>query len=83
MDYWFLGNHLRKIKKYNDLRFPLVAVTATAVYGGTNDMVFDTLSSLEMNNPHMFIGAVRRDDIKFAIRNTLPESRERNTKIGR
>ena len=75
VDYWFLGNHLRKIKKYNDLRFPLVAVTATAVYGGTNDMVFDTLSSLEMNNPHMFIGAVRRDDIKFAIRNTLPESK--------
>lgn len=72
VDYWFLGNHLRKIKKYNDLKFPVVAVTATAVYGGTNDMVFDTLSSLEMNNPHMFVGAVRRDDIKFAIRNTAP-----------
>jgi ATP-dependent DNA helicase RecQ len=75
VDYWFLGNHLRKIKKYNDLKFPVVAVTATAVYGGTNDMVFDTLSSLEMNNPHMFVGAVRRDDIKFAIRNTQPETK--------
>lgn len=75
VDYWFLGNHLRKIKKYNDLRFPVVAVTATAVYGGMNDMVFDTLSSLEMNNPHMFIGAVRRSDIQFAIRNTLPETK--------
>jgi len=70
VDYWFLGNHLRKIKKYGGLTFPLVAVTATAVYGGMNDMVFDTLSSLEMNNPHVFIGSVRRDDISFAITNT-------------
>ena len=69
VDYWFLGNHLRKVKKYNELTFPIVAVTATAVYGGMNDMVFDTLSSLELNNPYVFIGSVRRDDISFAITN--------------
>ena len=74
VDYWFLGNHLRKIKKYEKLTFPLVAVTATAVYGGMNDMVFDTLSSLEMNNPHLFVGSVRRDDISFAItNNSVPD----------
>jgi len=75
VDYWFLGNHLRKIKKYGGLTFPLVAVTATAVYGGMNDMVFDTLSSLEMNNPHVFIGSVRRDDISFAITNTAIQAK--------
>lgn len=75
VDYWFLGNHLRKIRKYSDLKFPIVAVTATAVYGGSNDMVFDGISSLELNNPHMYIGVVRRDDITFYISNHEIESK--------
>ena len=41
VDYWFLGNHIRKIRKYSNMNFPMVAVTATAIYGGDNDMVFD------------------------------------------
>lgn len=67
VDYWFLGNHLNKIRKYGNYTFPLVALTATAVYGGSNDMVFDSISSLYMNNPHKFVGEVRRNDIEFVI----------------
>ncbi len=69
VDYWFLGNHIRKIRKYHSMNFPMVAVTATAIYGGANDMVFDSLDSLLMHNPHIFIGQVKRDDIKFLVNN--------------
>ena len=67
VDYWFLGNHINKIRKYGNYTFPLVALTATAVYGGANDMVFDSISSLYMHDPHKFIGEVRRNDIEFVI----------------
>lgn len=67
VDYWFLGNHINKIRKYNNATFPLVALTATAVYGGTNDMVFESISSLYMHDPYKFIGEVRRNDIEFVI----------------
>lgn len=67
VDYWFLGNHINKVRKYGNYTFPLVALTATAVYGGTNDMVFDSISSLYMHDPHKYIGEVRRNDIEFVI----------------
>lgn len=69
VDYWFLGNHVRKVRKFHNLSFPMVAVTATAIYGGTNDMVFDSIDSLVMHNPHVFIGQVKRGDITFAVNN--------------
>lgn len=67
VDYWFLGIHLNKLRKYSAYKFPLIALTATAVYGGTNDMVFDSINSLYMHDPHLFIGDVRRNDIRFII----------------
>lgn len=67
VDYWFLGNHINKIRKFNNYMFPLVALTATAVYGGVNDMVFDSINSLNMHDPHKFIGNVRRKNIEFVI----------------
>jgi ATP-dependent DNA helicase RecQ len=67
VDYWFLGLHLRKIRKYEGHKFPIVAVTATAVYGGSNDMVFDCIDSLYLSDPHRFTGNIKRDDIKFVI----------------
>ncbi len=69
VDYWFLGNHIRKMRKYHNLSFPMVAVTATAIYGGVNDMVFDSIDSLVMHNPHIFIGQVKRNDIEFIVNN--------------
>lgn len=69
VDYWFLGQHINKIRKYCDYSFPMVAVTATAIYGGDNDMVFDSINSLNMNDPHVYIGEVTRNDITFLIDN--------------
>lgn len=67
VDYWFLGNHIYKMRKYNSYMFPLVALTATAVYGGVNDMVFDSINSLNMHDPHKFIGNVKRENIEFVF----------------
>lgn len=67
VDYWFLGSHIRKIRKCHNLDFPMVAVTATAIYGGANDMVFDSIDSLAMHNPHIFIGGVKRNNIEFLV----------------
>ena len=69
VDYWHLGNHINKIRKYKGMRFPIVALTATAIYSGPNDMVVDSMSSLYMHNPHLFLGQVKRDNIRFVINN--------------
>ena len=69
VDYWYLGNYIRRSRKYRESNFPMVAVTATAVFGGINDMVFDSIDSLYMQNPRIFIGQVKRDDIEFVINN--------------
>lgn len=69
VDYWFLGTHLQRLRQNPLYSFPIVAVTATAVFGGDNDMVFDTLDSLCLKNAHRFIGSVKRDNIEFVINN--------------
>ncbi len=84
VDYWFLGNYIRKARKYLNASFPVFAVTATAVYNGPNDMVFDTINSLNMQNCRKFIGYVRRDDIGFDIRRfELPTNSHENDKVNK
>ena len=50
VDYWFLGRYLQGLKKSLGYTFPLFALTATAVWNpkGGNDMVFETIRSLQM-----------------------------------
>ena len=67
VDYWFMGNYIRKIRKYYDYRFPVMALTATAVHDGPNDLVYQTISSLNMQNPTKYIGNVIRPEISFCI----------------
>lgn len=66
-DYWYLGNHLYRLRngkhKYN---FPIAAFTATATYGGTDDMHQDIVDSLYLN-ANSYIGDVRRSNIEFNI----------------
>jgi superfamily II DNA/RNA helicase len=76
-DYWYLGNFIRKARRYFNYKFPVLAVTATAVYSGPNDMVIETLDSLYLENPRLFIGKVKREDIDFDI-NDLPIERYHN-----
>lgn len=80
IDYWFLGNYIRKLRRGSSInglennqlityRFPVVALTATAVFDGTHDMVFKTIGSLNMQHPRIYIGRIKREDISFEINN--------------
>lgn len=69
VDYWFLGDYLRKTRRVLNYSFPIFALTATAVWdpSGNNDMVFDTIRSLNMDPCIKYIGVVRRTNITFEI----------------
>ncbi len=75
-DYWYLGGYLNRLRnkiqthkgmKHKIYHFPICAFTATAINGGVDDSVSDTIISLYMENPIKYLGYVRRDDIKFEI----------------
>lgn len=66
VDYWYLGTYLKKLR--NRYSFPVVCLTATAVYGGDDDTVFDTIETLDLKSPEKFIGVSRRVNINFDIR---------------
>ena len=69
VDYWFLGDYLRKTRRILNYPFPIFALTATAVWdpSGKNDMIFDTIRSLNMDPCIKYVGVVRRTNIVFEI----------------
>ena len=58
--------------------FPLFALTATAVWNpkGGNDMVFETIRSLQMEPCVLYVGTVKRKNIGFDIRQLTLEEGE-------
>lgn len=69
-DYWYLGDYIKKLrKKQKSLHHPFVVATftATAIYGGIEDMYTETLDSLNMRKPITYLGYVKRDDIEIKI----------------
>lgn len=64
-DYWYLGIYLQKLRK--EFQFPIVTFTATAIYGGREDMYMDTRNSLNMVRPIAYFGVVRRNDIFMKV----------------
>lgn len=75
-DYWYLGGYLNRLRnqiqtsrgrEQRVYHFPICAFTATAINGGVDDSVSDTIISLYMENPIKYLGYVRRDDIHFEI----------------
>mgnify|MGYP002623788845 CR=1 FL=1 len=64
-DYWFLGDHIRKLRKRNP--FVIATFTATAIYHGAEDMYDDTIDSLHLRTPITYLGYVRRDNIDIVI----------------
>ena len=68
IDYLLIGNYVQKIKKFKKYNFPTLALTATAVYGGDNDTVFEILDELKIASPIIHIGEARKDNIRFDIR---------------
>lgn len=69
VDYWFLGRYLSALKQRLGYSFPLFALTATAVWNpeGSNDMVFETIRSLQMEPCVLYVGTVKRRNIGFDI----------------
>lgn len=66
-DYWYLGEYLRRLSR-EGRRFPVLCLTATAVYGGAEDVVNETIEGLGVQRPLLYLGRVRRDNITFDIR---------------
>lgn len=78
-DYWFLETYIEKMRrsKEKEKNFPIVCLTATAVYMGTEDTVNDTITTLALITPKLYLGNVRRKNIKFDI-NVI----DKNTIVG-
>lgn len=74
-DYWYLGDHIRKLRKKQletkGRAFVVATFTATAIYHGYEDMYTETINSLHMLNPITYLGYVKRNDIDVQI--TKPE----------
>ncbi|MDY6089267.1 MAG: DEAD/DEAH box helicase [Eubacteriales bacterium] len=75
-DYWYLGSYINRLRhqiqtnrgiKRKTYHFPVCAFTATAINGGVDDSVGETIISLYMENPIKYIGYTKRADIKFNI----------------
>ena len=78
VDYWFLGRYLQGLKETLGYAFPLFALTATAVWNpnGDNDMVFETIRSLQMEPCVLYVGTVKRKNIGFDIKQMAIEEGE-------
>ncbi|MBR0261216.1 MAG: ATP-dependent DNA helicase RecQ [Selenomonadaceae bacterium] len=70
-DYWYLGDHIRKLRKVQRERkghsFAIATFTATAIFHGAEDMYEDTINSLHMRDPITYLGYVKRGDIEIKI----------------
>ena len=81
-DYWYLGDHIRKLRKrqseseHDPAPFIIATFTATAIYGGNEDMYHETLNSLHMVNPITHLGHIRRSNISIEV--SQAEKKTRN-----
>lgn len=70
-DYWYLGDHIRKLRKQQlkakGRSFVIGTFTATAIYHGLEDMYTETINSLHMLSPITYLGYVKRGDIDIVI----------------
>lgn len=70
-DYWFLGDFLKKTTRVG-LTFPVLCLTATAVYSGEDDVVNDTIYELGLEKTIIHLGNVKRHNISFDIQRHNP-----------
>lgn len=80
-DYWYLGEHIRKLRKRQiDKRqrsFVIATFTATAIYHGLEDMYTETINSLYMLSPITYLGYIKRTDINIVIDRTRRSNEQR------
>lgn len=89
VDYWFLGDYIEKVRrgsyysKDKRMNFPVLCLTATAVYGGRDDIIGDLQDSLHLTcyQEHMYIGYVRRNNIVFKINHPQKNKSDKEEKI--
>lgn len=81
-DYWYLGDHIKKLRKKQiekkNRAFVISTFTATAIYGGVEDMYKETINSLHMLNPITYLGYIKRNDIDIVINKGKKEKGNRN-----
>ena len=81
-DYWYLGDHIRKLRKKQietkKQSFLIATFTATAIYHGFEDMYKETVNSLHMLNPITYLGYIKRNDIDIVIAKAQNNDNERN-----
>lgn len=70
-DYWFLGDFLKQSAR-DGLNFPVLCLTATAVYSGEDDVVNDTIHELGLGKTIIHLGNVKRNNISFDIQQHDP-----------
>lgn len=80
-DYWYLGDHIRKLRKKQIEKkrrsFVIATFTATAIYHGFEDMYTETINSLHMLSPITYLGYVKREDIDIVISKPKKEKGKR------
>lgn len=71
-DYWYLGEFINKLRKSQfekkSQKFIVSTFTATAIYGGIEDMYRETLSSLHLINPITYLGYIRRSNLSISVK---------------
>lgn len=73
-DYWFLGDRIQKLRrqqqksKTDPSPFVIATFTATAIYGGNEDMYSETINSMHMVGPRTYLGYVKRDNISIEVK---------------
>lgn len=81
-DYWYLGEHIRRLRsnqqKKHGKSFVIGTFTATAIYGGPEDMYDETRNSLHLIDPISYLGYVKRNDIEIRIDATKKAAGERS-----
>ena len=80
-DYWYLGDHIKKLRKIQSNRkghsFIIATFTATAIYQGVEDMYNETIAALHLREPITYLGYVKRGDIEIKIDKTPFDKGER------
>lgn len=89
VEYWFLGDYIQKIRnggyyiKKENIHFPVLILTATAIYGGEYDEIGELITSLNLSvdtQEHMYIGYGRKDNINFGINQVVSTKSDKEQK---
>ena len=80
-DYWFIGKRLYKWRKESKTNAPILALTATAIYGGDFDSLSEIIDLLNLKSPKVYFSYVKRENIKIIVHQYNPERRYRDEEL--